>query len=103
MALARVPELRKISILTVIGTVTLLVLAAIFPQLTVTLAFLAIMVYSVPYIFFVYIWPRRRERGVMRDVWVRDLTPEAVRGWYEAGKLTREEYEKMMRSLESRK
>jgi len=102
LALARVPELRKISILTVIVTVTLLVLAAIFPRLTVALAILAIIAYSAPYVFFVYLWPRRSDRNVARGIWVRDLTPEAVKGWYEAGKLTREEYEKMMRDLETR-
>lgn len=99
MSLARVPELRRITILTVIGTVALLMLAAFFPRLTVPLAILAILVYSVPYIFFVYIWPRKQEGGVVRDIWVKNLTHEAVKEWYESGRLTKEEYDKMMRGL----
>ena len=77
-------------------------LAAAFPRLTFALAVLAILIYSLPYIFLVHIWPRRHHQRLARDIWVRELTAEAVKEWYEAGKITREEYEKMMKNIEDR-
>ncbi len=100
MSLARIPELRRISILTILGTVALLVLAAAFPRLTYALAILAILVYSVPYIFFVHIFPRKQHQRLSRDIWVREMTPEMAKEWYAAGRITEEEYERMMRGLE---
>lgn len=93
--------MRKVSILSIIGTVAFLMLAASIPQLRVTLAVVAIAISSLPYIFLA-LWSRRRRGSIPRDIWVRELTPEAVREWYAAGRITEEEYERMMRGLESR-
>ncbi len=103
MSLGRVRELRKVSILSVLGTVTLLVLAAAFPRLTYPLAILAILVYSVPYIFFAHIFPRRHRQRLLRDIWVKELSPEMVKEWYAAGRITAEEYGQMMRGLEEQR
>lgn len=93
--------MRKASILSVIGSVAFLMLAASIPQYRLTLAVLAIAMYSLPYIFLA-LWARRGRRSIGRNIWVRELTPEAVREWFAAGRITEEEYEAMMRGLESR-
>lgn len=101
MSLTRVPQMRKVSVLSIIGTVAFLMFAASIPQLRIPLAVLAIAINSLPYIFLA-LWSRRGRRSIYRDIWVRELTPEAVRKWYAAGRITEEEYERMMRNLESR-
>ena len=98
----KVPQLRKLSILTVIGSVVLLVLAAALPRLTVVLAVLAILVYSVPFVFWMHVWPRSRERQTTEHLWVRELTPEILQEWYASGRITREDFERMMRDQENR-
>ena len=96
----KVPQLRKLSILTIIGSVVLLVLAATLPRLTVLLAVLAILVYSVPFVFWMHVWPRRRERHATQHLWVRELTPGILQEWYASRRITKEDLERMMRDLE---
>lgn len=80
----------------------LLVFAVAYRWLTYALAIFAILVYSVPYIFFVPVFPRKQQQGLSRDIWVRELTAEVVKEWYAAGRITEEEYERMMRDLGER-
>ncbi len=101
MSLGRVPELRRISIPAILGTVALLVLAADFPRLTYALPILAILIYSVPYIFFAHIFPRKRQQRLSREIWVSELTPELVKERYAARRIREEDYELMMRGLEA--
>ncbi len=93
--------MRKVSILSVIGSVGFLILAASFPQLRVNLAILAIAITSLPYIFLA-LWSRRRRSSIPRDIWVGELTPEMEREWYAAGRIAKEEYDRIMRGLESK-
>ena len=81
----------------------LLVLAATFPRLTVGLAVLASLVYSVPFVFWMYVWPRRHERQATQHLWVGELTPEVLQEWYASGRITKEDFERMTRDLENRR
>ncbi len=75
-------------------------MAGAFPRLTYVLAVLAILVSFVPYILSAQIFPGKHAGRLPRDIWVRELSPEMVKEWYDAGRITREEYEATMRSLE---
>ncbi len=99
-SLRRIPEPRRIPMIGVLGTVALLFAAGALPRLTYVLAVLAILVSFVPYILSAQIFPGEHAGRVPGDIWVRELSPEMTKEWYAARRITREEYEATMRSLE---
>ncbi len=98
MSLSRVQSLRKVSILTVIAAVALLVAGNRLPKLWVTV--LVVVFLSFPFVLWNYIWPRQARKQALEDVIAVDSAEAMLKLKLAKGEITREQFDKMIVQLQ---
>ncbi len=98
MSLSRVQSLRKVSILTVIAAVAILVAGSRLPKLWVAVLVVAFL--SLPFVLWDYIWPRQARKQALEDM-IAVQSPEAMlKLRLASGEITQEQFEKMIVQLQ---
>ncbi len=90
--------MRKVSILTVIAAVALLVAGSRLPKLWVAVLVVAFL--SFPFILWNYVWPRQARRQALEDM-IAVHSPEAMLKLKLAnGEITQEQFDRMIVQLQ---
>ena len=96
MSLSKVPNLRRLVLISVFGTVTLLMAGVALPGWQFLIVAGAAVLLSLPFVFWSNLWPRKARKGAL----------ERIRGieflWeiYSRGEITKADFDRLMRDPE---
>ncbi len=96
MSLSRVPNLRKLVLISLFGTVSVLTVGAALPRsYTLPVGLVAAGLLSIPFIFWSNLWPRKVRQRALDKLWGL----ETMRERYQRGEISKEEFETFIRDL----